>query len=138
MFETLLGRSPSAIDYDRDQTVGLWGQLVKGVQGVRLAVLDDTERRWADQAMLDLYDKSLDLLSNLGAHIEVVRLPIGFDDLKGASGTIMSAEGYYHHGPWYEEQIDCAIAQFGHGFWPEKRSAHSRTSMPCNSAFKIK
>ena len=103
MFETLLGRSPSAIDYDRDQTVGLWGQLVKGVQGVRLAVLDDTERRWADQAMLNLYDKSLDLLSNLGAHIEVVRLPIGFDDLKGASGTIMSAEGYYHHGPWYED-----------------------------------
>ena len=104
MFETLLGRSPSAIDHDRDKRVGLWGALDKGVRGLRLAVLDDAERGWADTAIRDLYDNALDLLSNLGAHIEVVRLPMGFNDLKDASGTIMSAEGYYHHGSWYEDE----------------------------------
>lgn len=69
-------------------------QLHKGVAGLRLARLPDNERGTVSAAVLDAYDRSLDQLANMGAHIVSIKLPCGFADLASLNGLIMSSESY--------------------------------------------
>jgi aspartyl-tRNA(Asn)/glutamyl-tRNA(Gln) amidotransferase subunit A len=68
--------------------------LEAGVAGLRLARLPDSERHGVDREVLDAYDASLDVLSNLGARIVEVRLPTAFDDMTAIVGKIIGAESY--------------------------------------------
>jgi len=68
--------------------------LDAGVTGLRLARMPDSERHGVQKAVLDAYDASLDALSNLGARIVDLDLPISFADMATSVGRIIGAEGY--------------------------------------------
>lgn len=68
--------------------------LSAGVAGLRLARMPDSERHGVQSEVLDAYDASLNALSNLGARIVDVDVPIPFADMATFVGRIIGAEGY--------------------------------------------
>jgi aspartyl-tRNA(Asn)/glutamyl-tRNA(Gln) amidotransferase subunit A len=104
MYETLLGRNPAAVDQDRKEGRGLWYELTRGIDGMLLGELSPAEREGVEADVLMLYDDALELLRQHGARIEIFQPSQSFDDLKHASGVIMAAEGYYHHGALYADE----------------------------------
>jgi len=66
----------------------------RGVAGLRLAVLPDSERESVDAEVLRAYDASVELLAGLGAQIVGVALPRPLASLAGVTGRIIGAEGY--------------------------------------------
>ena len=68
--------------------------LRRGVRGMRLARMPASERDGVSDATLAAYDRSLQVLGQLGAEIVDVELPFGFVDLVRAS-AITQAEAYF-------------------------------------------
>ena len=68
--------------------------LRRGVKGLRLARLPAAEREGIDGAVLAAYDRSVDMLADLGAEIVDLDLPVRFAGLGALNGRIMSAEAY--------------------------------------------
>ncbi|CAM5205315.1 Aspartyl-tRNA(Asn)/glutamyl-tRNA(Gln) amidotransferase subunit A OS=Castellaniella defragrans OX=75697 GN=HNR28_001829 PE=4 SV=1 [Castellaniella defragrans] len=68
--------------------------LHKGVGGLRLARMPDSERKGVSASVLAAYDQSLDELSRLGAEIISLKLPVSFPDVAALNGRIMAAESY--------------------------------------------
>src|SRR5438477_1882044 len=68
--------------------------LDRGVAGLRLAVLPDSERTGVDKEILVAYDAAVDTLATLGAQIVRVALPHRLRDYAAATGRIIGAEGY--------------------------------------------
>lgn len=66
----------------------------RGVAGLRLAVLPESERESVDEEVLAAYDASVELLAGLGAQIVRVALPRSLASLAGVTGRIIGAEGY--------------------------------------------
>lgn len=66
----------------------------RGVAGLRLAVLPDSEREGVDGEVLAAYDASVELLAGLGAQIATVALPRPLASMAGVTGRIIGAEGY--------------------------------------------
>src|SRR4051812_30996269 len=56
-------------------------QLKRGVRGLRLARMPQTERQYASVDVLSAYDQSLAELERLGAEIVPTNLPFGFPDV---------------------------------------------------------
>ena len=69
-------------------------QLRRGVGGLRLARMADSERDGVDREILAAYDRSLDVLAALGAEIVDLALPRSIRAYGGLAGRIMSAEAY--------------------------------------------
>jgi aspartyl-tRNA(Asn)/glutamyl-tRNA(Gln) amidotransferase subunit A len=69
-------------------------ELRRGVKGLRLGRLPDTERSSVDAEILVAYDRSVEFLASVGAEIVPVRLPERFGELGGVVGRIISAEIY--------------------------------------------
>lgn len=81
------------------RTLGLPAQNVelalhRGVAGLRLARMPDSERANVAPDVLAAYDRSLDELADLGAEIISIDLPCGFADVAALNGVIMAAESY--------------------------------------------
>lgn len=74
-----------------------FAMLRKGVRGLRLAAMPAAERAGVDDEMLDAYDWSLRLFSELGAEIVEINLPFRFAELFAAE-VIAQAESYFLHG----------------------------------------
>ena len=104
MFEVMAGRHPIDTDRDLELRQGLFGSREAGIRGLKLGVLSEDEREAIDGEMLALYDSAIDTLRLLGAEVSVFKMPMRFEDMKGASGTIMYSEGYFHHGEMYEDE----------------------------------
>jgi aspartyl-tRNA(Asn)/glutamyl-tRNA(Gln) amidotransferase subunit A len=68
--------------------------LKRGVRGLRLARMPQTERAFASADVLAAYDASLEELARLGADIVAVDLPFGFADVAALNLRIMAAESY--------------------------------------------
>ena len=68
--------------------------LKRGVRGLRLARMPDSERDFASAEVLAAYDASLAELERLGAEIVSVDLPFGFADVAALNLRIMAAESY--------------------------------------------
>jgi len=69
--------------------------LKRGVKGLRVAVMPESERAGVDAEVLAAFDASLALLAELGAEVETLSgLPITFADFAVRTGTIIYAEGY--------------------------------------------
>ena len=68
--------------------------LRRGVKGLRLARMPAAERAGVDGELLAAYDRSLDVLADMGAEIVELSLPRSFRDYGSSSGRIMSAEAY--------------------------------------------
>ena len=98
MFDVLTGRHPADIDRDWQAGVGLYAPPPADLRGVRLGVMADHERVLASPAMLAAYDAALEALSNLGAELTVVPMPLTYDELKEAAFNIVTPEAWHHHG----------------------------------------
>ena len=68
--------------------------LKRGLRGLRLARMPDSERDYASAEVLAAYDASLAELERLGAEIVSVDLPFGFADVAALNLRIMAAESY--------------------------------------------
>jgi aspartyl-tRNA(Asn)/glutamyl-tRNA(Gln) amidotransferase subunit A len=68
--------------------------LRRGVRGLRLARMPESERPFASAAVLAAYDASLAVLEGLGAEVVDVPLPFGFADVAALNLRIMAAESY--------------------------------------------
>lgn len=68
--------------------------LHRGITGMRFAHMPDSERSGVAPEVLAAYDRSLDDLARLGAHIVPLDLPCDFADVAALNGRIISAEGY--------------------------------------------
>ncbi len=66
----------------------------RGIAGLRLARMPDSERALVCPEVLTAYDRSLDELSRLGAEIVAITLPCSFTDIASLNGRIMAAESY--------------------------------------------
>jgi aspartyl-tRNA(Asn)/glutamyl-tRNA(Gln) amidotransferase subunit A len=62
--------------------------------GRRLARRPANARAGIDREVLAAFDRSVDTLADLGAEITDLSLPMGFAELGGINGRIMSAEAY--------------------------------------------
>ena len=102
MFETMDGRHPSDIEHDMTTGSGLFGELDRGVSGLRLGVLSEVERGGIEATVLEHYDEAIGRLRALGAQIVPYDLPVKSDDMRDGTGLIISCEGYHHHGEMYE------------------------------------
>jgi aspartyl-tRNA(Asn)/glutamyl-tRNA(Gln) amidotransferase subunit A len=69
--------------------------LKRGVRGLRLARMPETERGGVAAEVLAAYDSSVDALAGLGADIVSVELPHRFADFTNLTGRIIGAEGYF-------------------------------------------
>ncbi|MBT6139088.1 MAG: amidase [Rhodospirillaceae bacterium] len=103
MFETMDGRHPSDTDNDLTHRDGLFGELDKGVAGLRFGCLSPEERQGVDLDILEIYDAALDQLRGLGAEIVPFAPPMAFEDMQDQAGVISASEGYFHHGERYED-----------------------------------
>ena len=68
--------------------------LKRGVRGLRLARMPQSERQFASDEVLAAYDRSLDELARLGAEIVDVTLPFALADVAALNLRIMAAESY--------------------------------------------
>lgn len=72
-----------------------FAELGRGVGGLRLAVMPDSERTGVDTEVLERFDASLEVLRGLGATLETVeQLPRTFAEFTSLTGKIIFAEGY--------------------------------------------
>ena len=76
--------------------------LNRGVRGLRIAHMPEAEREGVAADMLAAYDRSLDLLVELGAEIVTIELPFRFTDLATAA-AISQAEAYDVNGTLAED-----------------------------------
>ena len=104
MFEVMLGRHPLDTERDMNAGNGLFGSLNQGVNGLRLGVLNSTERAVVDNEILSLYDAACEELRSLGAELVTFTGPMDFADLTTATATIIGSEGYFHHGALFESE----------------------------------
>lgn len=102
MYETMLGRHPADIDHDIDSTCGLYAVLEQGVAGLTFGSLTEAGLERLDPDVRSNFESALERLRKLGAEIVPFELPVSTDDMRDGVGTIISTEGYYHHGNLYE------------------------------------
>jgi len=69
--------------------------LRRGVEGLRLARMPETEREGVDGEVLAAYDAALESLARLGAKIVTTDLPCRFADYTDLTARIIGAEGYF-------------------------------------------
>jgi len=103
LYEVMLGREGWAMEEGAAKGDGLYGLLDKGVQGLKLGVMNDAERAVCNADILDAYDMAVERLKALGAIIEVFDAPFGYGDLAAMNGMIIAVEGYQNHGAYYDD-----------------------------------
>lgn len=104
MFEAMDGREGWKIARDLTAGTGLYGELEKGVQELRLGSISPREREECSPDILDAYDMSLDRLVALGASVEVFDNPVAYGELADDNGLITAVEAYTNHGSYYEDK----------------------------------
>ena len=84
-------RGPSAFAGGEPESVP---NLRRGIRGLRLARMPESERGISTPDVLAAYDRSLDHLESLGAEIVEIELPFAFADVMRPIGNIINAESY--------------------------------------------
>ena len=113
MFEVMAGRHPADTDRDLTARTGLFAEVDRGVAGLTLGCLAQGDRDGIDAEVLAHYDDAIARLNRLGAEIVPFTPPVPMEHMKRDVGTIISAEGYFHHGEMYEtpsNQVDTDVA----------------------------
>ncbi|MGH8115019.1 MAG: amidase, partial [Rhodanobacteraceae bacterium] len=94
LLEVLQGADPLDPKTLRHRDAEPMPGLRRGMKGLRLARMPEAEREGIDSEVLAAYDRSIQLMGNLGADIVELSLPRRFRDLGALNGRIMSAEVY--------------------------------------------
>jgi aspartyl-tRNA(Asn)/glutamyl-tRNA(Gln) amidotransferase subunit A len=102
MFLAMDGAEGWAVERDRAQGLGAFAGLRRGVQGLRLGVLDAQERAVCSADVLEGYDAALDILRGLGAELVPFSAQEPYADLTASCGTLIAAEGYFNHHALYD------------------------------------
>ncbi len=102
MYETMAGREPHKVDANLRNSAGLYGEIKRGIAGLRLGIMTDAERSIVDPVILACYDAALEQLVALGAELRPLTLPRGIDEMRFGVATIIGVEGYHYHGELYE------------------------------------
>lgn len=102
MLDVMCGREGWAIDRDRREASGWYGELRRGVAGMRLATLSDAERTACDAQTLAAYDAAISVLNELGALTEPLQTEQTYAEMTENNGKLIAAEGYSHHGNLYD------------------------------------
>ncbi|MDW3222983.1 MAG: amidase [Paracoccaceae bacterium] len=103
MYLSMKGAEGWRVDRHRRDATGPFADLKRGVQGMRLGVLDGTERAVCSVDVLEAYDAALDRLRHAGAELVVFSARQPYADLTATCGLLIVAEGYFHHGHLYEQ-----------------------------------
>jgi aspartyl-tRNA(Asn)/glutamyl-tRNA(Gln) amidotransferase subunit A len=103
MFDVLDGREGWKIAQDMDNGDGLYAVLNKGVSGLRLGSLADSERQQCSEDMLASYDVALDRLRAMGAEITPFENPVSYGDMADDNGMITAVEAFHNHGRFYKD-----------------------------------
>ena len=90
------------IAQDMDNGNGLYAVLNKGVSGLRLGSLADSERQQCSEDMLASYDVALDRLRAMGAEITPFENPVSYGDMADDNGMITAVEAFHNHGRFYK------------------------------------
>jgi len=80
------------------------GQLDLSVEGLRVWVLPDSERVDVEPAVLDAYDRAIQLLASMGMRLVHRALPRSCGEYMRIAGSLMSAEGYARLGSLFERE----------------------------------
>jgi aspartyl-tRNA(Asn)/glutamyl-tRNA(Gln) amidotransferase subunit A len=86
-----------------DNGDGLYAVLNKGVSGLRLGSLADSERQQCSEDMLASYDVALDRLRAMGAEITPFENPVSYGDMADDNGMITAVEAFHNHGHFYKD-----------------------------------
>ena len=76
----------------------------KGVAGLRLGTLNETERAGVADDMLAAYDAAVETLTSLGATCEPLSLPLSTMDSGGFVGRLIGSEGYSFVGKLVDDE----------------------------------
>jgi aspartyl-tRNA(Asn)/glutamyl-tRNA(Gln) amidotransferase subunit A len=77
-------------------------ELKAGIKGMRLAVLADAELGEIDAEVASAFGKALQVLRDLGARVETIKLPLEYRRMAELVGKIIAAEGYALHHDWID------------------------------------
>ena len=94
LYAAMQGADPLDPRTERLAYVDPMVQLKRGVRGLRLARMPDSERGFATADVLAAYDRSLTELERLGAEIVELELPFAFADVAAFNLRIMAVESY--------------------------------------------
>jgi aspartyl-tRNA(Asn)/glutamyl-tRNA(Gln) amidotransferase subunit A len=108
--------------------------LKRGVRGLRLARMPETERQYASAEVLAAYDASLAELERLGAQIVTIDLPFSFADVAAFNLRIMAAESY----TILHELIDDANAPLDPDVRPRIAGGRSITAQAYIEALQVR
>jgi aspartyl-tRNA(Asn)/glutamyl-tRNA(Gln) amidotransferase subunit A len=97
LYDVLQGPDPLDSLTRRREAADPMPALELGVRGLRLARLPAEDRLGVAAAVLDAYDRSLEVLAVLGAEIVDIALPFRLVDFVSMT-NIMQAEAYFLHG----------------------------------------
>ncbi len=71
-----------------------WTQMERGVCGMRIGLIPQEERAAASDEVLAAYDRSVELLRELGADVVPLAMPLSYFELGQVAADFMSIEGY--------------------------------------------
>lgn len=101
VFAVMDGMEGAALDRAMALGEGVFGALGRGVEGLRLGVLDAAERAQVTPEILALYDAAVEALARRGARCVPLSPPTPIGELTARTGGVISAEGYAHHRALY-------------------------------------
>ncbi|HEU4460080.1 MAG TPA: amidase [Methylibium sp.] len=80
--------------------------IEQGIEGLRVWVLPQGERSFAEPEVLRLYDGALETLRAMGARLVERELPQSCTESMRIAGSLMSAEGYANLGELFEKELE--------------------------------
>lgn len=102
LFAAMHGPDPADAQTLSHPPVDVLSTLKSGVAGLRFAVLPEDELGEVDPDVASAFATALDVLRNLGARIDKLKLPVAYGPLADLTGKIIAAEGYELHRGWID------------------------------------
>lgn len=102
LFAAMHGPDPADTQTLSHPPIDALSTLKNGVAGLRLAMLPDDELGEVDSDVASAFASALDVLRDLGAHIDSLKLPVAYGPLADLTGKIIAAEGYELHRDWID------------------------------------
>jgi aspartyl-tRNA(Asn)/glutamyl-tRNA(Gln) amidotransferase subunit A len=103
MFSIMQGKNTNNLEKDIINGHGLFSIQENIFKGLKLGILSQEERSRCTDSVLESYDKTLDLLLELGAKLKIFKPPIPYDELAQLNGAISMYEGYQNHRNFYDD-----------------------------------
>ena len=102
MFDVMAGASASDLERHLNGQGYSAAASGDGIRGLRLGTLREQDREGVENAILELYDMSMESLRSLDAEIVPYEPPVPYETMAAANGLIFTAEVYAHHGALME------------------------------------